>query len=53
MVTLGGTGFDQLARWMSALGVAVEILEPPELREAVAAGAALLVAANAPASSGR
>jgi predicted DNA-binding transcriptional regulator YafY len=53
VVTLGGTGFDQLARWMSALGVAVEILEPPELREAVAAGAALLVAANAPASSGR
>lgn len=48
VVTLSGIGLGQLTRWLSALGVALEVLDPPELREAVVAGATLLLAANGP-----
>ena len=46
LVTVDGAGLGQLTRWLSALGVAVEVLDPPELRDAVLAGAAALLAAN-------
>ncbi|MBX3285239.1 MAG: YafY family transcriptional regulator [Actinobacteria bacterium] len=46
LVTLDGPGLAPLARWLSALGVAVEVLHPPELRDALVARAEALVAAN-------
>ncbi|MPY95511.1 MAG: WYL domain-containing protein [Acidimicrobiia bacterium] len=50
IVTLGGPDLDQMARWLGSLGTPVEVLDPPELREAVHARAHALAQANQPIS---
>lgn len=46
IVTTGGPDLDRTARWVTGLGPAVEVLDPPELRAAVRARAEALAAAN-------
>jgi predicted DNA-binding transcriptional regulator YafY len=49
LVEVGGGSVESLARWLTGLPVAVEVLAPTSLQDAVRAHAEALVAANPPA----
>jgi predicted DNA-binding transcriptional regulator YafY len=51
IVTFGGPDATQMARYLAGLGVAVEVLGPPELRAALRAHAVALASANQETSS--
>ncbi len=51
LVEVGGGSVSAMAAWLSGRGVALEVVDPPELRTAVAAHAASLVEANGETSS--
>jgi predicted DNA-binding transcriptional regulator YafY len=51
IVTFGGPDATQMTRYLAGLGVAAEVLGPPELREALRAHAAALASANGETSS--